>query len=123
MTELTTEEKEIIATALWHYLKDEYRELCDFKYVIEHREAVTINGETCYKYECPIQTIYLNNDAYAVTYEKQYVVDYDGDGVIDYYYDFNDDGITDEAGTYDYIGPWEWKRDSIGGGGAMDWQL
>lgn len=107
MTELTSDEKETIKTALTHYLKNEYRILADFEKVIENREEVENN---IWMYPCPIQTIYLDETFYAVTYGKQRVTD------DKYEYNFTDidvDPSEDNGDIYDYTTSLEWKRDTI----------
>lgn len=71
---ITTEEKEGLIRILHHYLRNDLCELTDFEKVIETRTPLTINNEQCYQYNCPIQTIYLNTEGYAVDYKRQHIV-------------------------------------------------
>ena len=96
---------ETITCALMHYHATRYHLITDYTKVILSREEITVNNTTIYKYPCPCQTIYLDSEHYAVTYDKQHVID------DKYYYDFNPD-MEDIAGTYEEIGSYEWKRNS-----------
>jgi len=68
--ELTEEETEQIACAINHYLQSQYRRITDIYAVIENRELVE---EGIWKYPCPCQTIYLDDNAYAVNAGRQIV--------------------------------------------------
>ena len=84
---LTREETEKIATALFHYHRNRYRRITDYYKVITQRTEV---AEGIYKYPCPVQDIYLDEECYAVEHGKQHV--------IKYYYDENDEIIVDQNG-------------------------
>ena len=101
---VTSEEIEMLKYPLKHYLKDSVVKLCNFETVITNREEVE---EGIYEYKCPLQTVWLNEEGYAVTYGNQYVID------DEYYYDFNTYSTEiDLAGTYEYINTLEWKNNS-----------
>lgn len=101
---LTEDEIEELSVILFHYLKPEYRRLCDFETVIQERNTLTVDGETVYAYECPCQTIYLNTENYPITYGKQ-LVDIEDDG---YYYQFVEDDTINTV--MDRVTSYEWKR-------------
>ncbi len=88
------------------------RRITDFKQVINDREALTVAGKTIYKYECPVQTIYLNEDGYAVNYEKQ-IITSDEYGIMQYYYLFITGDPERVALEAEHITRWEWKRNFI----------
>ena len=104
---LTDTERWTLHNVLQHYHRLEYHRVTDYDKVIDQRQEVT---EGVWMYPCPLQPIYLDANYYAVTYDKQYVIDGD------YYYDFNEDTELETAGTYTYINPYEWKRGSEYGG-------
>lgn len=103
---LSDDDIETITCALKHYHATRYHGITDYTKVINAREEISINNTTVYKYPCPCQTIYLDENHYAITYDKQYIIDNY------YYYDFNPDTTDDIAGTYEQIGTYEWKRTS-----------
>ena len=142
--ELTTDEKETIKAALWHYHQNKYHRITDYDKVIQNRQQIT---ENIYYYPCPLQDIYLDNNAYAVSYGRQ--------SVWTIYYNENNEIISDSAtnptppneyhhstttvyydpretiteipqnyeGDVNYplieLGDIEWQRDSSGGGGVI----
>ena len=142
---LTEEERDEIKSALWHYLLDKYRRITDLDAVINQRTEVTSG---IYEYPCPCQTVYLDENAYAVTYGRQtvgtrYIND---DELVAYttdtnptppeeeytkvirsvFYDFREETPTvpeNYTGDVGYIptklGPYEWKRSNSGGGGVI----
>lgn len=148
MTEetLTQEERDEIKSALWHYLLDKYRRITNLDAVIDQRTEVTSG---IYEYPCPCQTVYLDENAYAVTYGRQTVgTRYinDDDELVAYttdtnptppeeeytkvirsvFYDFREETPTvpeNYTGDVGYIptklGPYEWKRSNSGGGGVI----
>ena len=78
---LTEEETEKIACAINHYLESQYLRITDVYSVIENRELVEENPNI-WAYHCPCQTIYLDDNAYAVNCGRQYVskIYYNSDG-------------------------------------------
>ena len=106
---LTSEEIEKLTCALKHYHLSDYHHITDYYKVIDNRTELTVNNETVYKYKCPCQTIYLDSENYAITYDKQYVIE------DMYYYDFNKEHSPDLPGTYTEIGTQEWLRNSAHG--------
>ena len=98
---------ETIETALRHYHKQEYQVATDYEKVINNREEIEMDGYRLYKYNCPGQTIYLDDTMYPVSYENQLV---EGDW---YYYNFSDEPVDPELrqyDLYDYKISFEWKR-------------
>lgn len=85
---LTTDEIETIKSALWHYHLNKYHRITDYNKVVENREQV---DENIYYYPCPLQDVYLDNDAYAVTYGRQ--------SVYFKYYNEDDELLTDNNGV------------------------
>lgn len=81
---LTYDETQTIISALWHYHLDKYHAVTDYYKVVEERVEVE---EGIYMYPCPLQPVYLDEDAYAVTYDRQLVWFY--------YFDENDEFILD----------------------------
>jgi hypothetical protein len=70
MTTLSEEETEKIACAINHYLQPQYSRITDIYSVIETRQEIEPG---IWAYYCPCQTIYLDDDAYAVNCGRQYV--------------------------------------------------
>lgn len=70
--EITEDEAEKIAIAIRHYLRGEYLRILDVYSVIENRELVD-DDPVIWAYHCPCQTVYLDEDAYAVDCGRQYV--------------------------------------------------
>lgn len=100
---------ELLSAVLKYYHTTKFNYCTDYEKVIAAREPVTIDGVECYKYKCPGQDIYLNQDNYPVTYDKQLIKD----GY--YYYTFrNQDADPDDISVYDYKIPYEWKRYEVG---------
>ena len=99
---------ETISSALKHYHKVEYQKVTDYEKVISNRTSLTVDGTTVYRYDCPMQTIYLNGQHYPITYGNQRVdEDY-------YYYNFNDPSMTsDDVDFYTYKVKYEWKREHV----------
>jgi hypothetical protein len=95
-----------IETALRHYHKEEYQTVTDYQKVIDNRTELTVDGVTLYKYDCPLQTIYLKEDNYPVTQGNQKV-----DSTY-YYYTFSGSNIDPEhdVDKYTYKVSYEWKR-------------
>lgn len=143
---LTEDERGEIKSALWHYLLSKYRRITNLDAVIDQRIEVT---EGVYAYPCPCQTVYLDDNAYAVTYGRQTVgTRYinDEDELVAYvtdtiptppeeeytkvirsvFYDFREE-IPEVPLNYDgdlnyrptKLGSYEWKRDKSGGGGVI----
>ena len=140
---LTTPEKEAIVIALNHYLLDEYHRLADYWNIVDHRSLVE---EGVYMYPCPVQKIYLDEENYAVTYDRQTVwtvyLNEEGNVLCDttsnnptppqeydsvkreVYYDFRetipdtpvDDTVNANVATF--VADYEWKRSTSGGGGV-----
>ena len=108
---LSDDDIETITCALKHYHATRYQGITDYTKVINAREEITVNEDTFYKYPCPCQTIYLDDECYAVEYDKQHIIDEK------YYYYFNPETVDDIAGTYEEIGSYEWKRTST----TEDW--
>lgn len=148
---LTEEETEKIACAINHYLQSQYLRITDVYSVIEQRELV---GEepNVWAYNCPCQTIYLDDDAYAVNWGKQIVekifFNEHGEILLDQtgqfikeaepqeydhyvakvYYDPRTEvtvpeqdfeGDVNTLPSYIYLGDYEWKRTTPGGGGII----
>ena len=107
---LTDDDIETITCALKHYLQTNFQLITDFTKVIQNRTELEVEIDnttmTLYKYECPGQTIYLDNTHYPWTYDNQLVVN------DEYLYDFNEDNLEDTPGTYTYINTSEWQRTS-----------
>ena len=99
---------ETISSVLKHYHKVEYQVMTDYEKVISNRTTLAVDNTTVYKYDCPMQTIYLNGQHYPITYGNQRVdEDY-------YYYNFNDPNMTsDDVDFYTYKVKYEWKRDNV----------
>ena len=98
---LTDEEIESITTALRFYLRGIYVDVTDFEHVIQNRTEPTTG---VYEYDCPGQKIWLNNKNYAVTYGRQKIQDGK------YYYKWTNDNTLGEDMTYEYVCPYEWKK-------------
>lgn len=74
MTTLSEEETEKIACAINHYLQPQYSRITDIYTVIENRRQVPTQDESIiWAYDCPCQTVYLDEDAYAVDCGRQVV--------------------------------------------------
>lgn len=99
---------EEICEVLRFYHKVEYRGTVDYGKVVENRTTLTVDGDTLYQYNCPLQTIYLDDTNYPVTYGRQKVdEDY-------YYYDFSTESVDpDFVDQYTYRVPYEWKREEV----------
>lgn len=97
---------ETITSALQHYHKPDYQIMTDYEKVIENRKELTVNGNILYQYNCPLQTIYLDESNYPISYKNQRV---EGDY---YYYYFGDDEVDPDVDTdkYSYKVDYEWKR-------------
>lgn len=97
---LTSDEREEIATVLNHYLLNEYRRVTNYYKAIDNRVEVETG---IYMYPCPIQKIYLDDENYAVTYDRQTVwtayLDEDGSIV----YDTTDNNPTPPQAEYDTV--------------------
>jgi len=106
LEELEEQERLIqIETALRHYHNVDYQVMTDYQKVISNRGTLTVNNTTVYKYECPLQTIYLKEDNYPITIDRQRV---DSDY---YYYNFGPDVVeSDDVPEYTYKVRYEWKR-------------
>lgn len=124
---LTNEQIEEITYPLKHYHLTKYHEVTDYEKIIQNRTEIqdeTIG--TIYKYECPNQDIYLDENNYAVTYDKQHVITtyYDDNDFIintpdttapaeyarvevEVYYEFP---YESEVGTYTYLNSYEWHK-------------
>lgn len=139
MTELTDEEKEDIACAIRHYLLSKYFPITDIYTVIDNRVLLD-DDPVIYAYYCPCQTIYLDENYYAVRCGRQYIEYYDSEGKSveegEEYdpeksmvtYDFRDeipytpigfDGDTSIGAAMTRLGSYEWKRSKPGGGGII----
>lgn len=70
--EITEEEAEKIACAIRHYLHPDYLHIVDVYSVIENRQLVD-DDPVIWAYHCPCQSIYLDDDCYAVDCGRQYV--------------------------------------------------
>lgn len=114
---LENEHRELIekvSGVLNHYLSNEYKILSNYEIIIDNRREITVHGETIYAYDCPCQTIYLDENLYAVTYDRQKVED------DKYYYNFTSiESNPNMKDIYTYIAPYEWKRSTSGGGGVI----
>lgn len=86
------------------YHKAEYRMITDYEKVVENKTTTTLDGETIYVFEAPGQTIYLNEDGYAVTIGPQMV---DGEHN-QYLYNWHYPNGSD----FDYVGRYEWMKRS-----------
>lgn len=119
---LTDEEREILTTILYHYLRNEYRSLADMDKVIDSRESIIteIDGVNTliYKYPCPCQAIYLDEDNEPVTYAEQCIIYDDITDTMRYRYDFKEYDPRDMP-WYEDLGPVDWHRDEPGGGGVQ----
>ena len=118
-----TEEKrywELVASVLEYYHRIDFRATADYERTARNRtvndDATEEYGETIYEYNCPMQTIYLTEDHYPVSYGEQYV-----DEEQEWYmYNFNDElDVTDlyiadeNSDNFEYKIPYEWKREEI----------
>lgn len=103
--------KEATINALMHYHKLEYQMITDYSKVYDNRTTIILDNVTLYKYECVAQTIYLKEDNYPVSYDKQAV---DNDW---YYYNFDTNlaQSSDEKKVYTHRVSYEWKRNTIWG--------
>lgn len=97
----TEDEIGAIRTALLFYLNGLYVDVTDFNHVITNRTEPTPG---VYQYDCPGQTLWLNDENYAVTYQRQKVTD----GKV--YYRWTDDPSVEEDMAYEYLCPYEWKK-------------
>lgn len=89
---LTEEETEKIACAINHYLRPDYWRITDVYTIIENR--ILIDDENMiWKYPCPCQNIYLDEDAYAVNFGRQYV--------FTTYYNEHGEALVDHEGHID----------------------
>jgi hypothetical protein len=141
---LTEQQRGEIKSALWHYLLDKYRRITNLDAVIDQRTEVTTG---VYAYPCPCQTVYLDENAYAVSYGRQtiYTRYVNDDELVSVstdtiptppegeytsvirsvFYDFRDE-IPEVPQDYDgdlgflptKLGSYEWKRNTPGGGGV-----
>lgn len=105
--EYSKDPNEKIVTALKHYLKTDYHLLSDFYKIVENREEVATG---IYKYSCPFQIIYLDDECYPMTRGNQ-KVDIENNR---YYYNFNQVSAnsTSEEDLFECIGTYEWKRNT-----------
>lgn len=95
----------VISRILRFYHRPDLRQITEYENIVHLGEEITVNGESCMAYPCPMQTIYLNEDGYAVTHERQ-KVDTEKNA---YYYKFTDEDVADDI-AFEYICPYEWKR-------------
>ena len=98
---LTDDEIGAITTALQFYLRGVYADIIDFEQVILDR---TEPSPGIFQYDCPGQTVWLDNKNYAVTYERQKIQD----GKV--YYKWIDDQSVEDDMAFEYICPLEWKK-------------
>ena len=101
MTEQEVMSKE--ECALRYYHKSIYASVTDYPTIIANKTEVS---EGIYAYKCPGQTIYLDSDAYAVTYDRQ-IVDTEENA---YYYKFTDDDDIETDMAYEYVTTYEWQK-------------
>ena len=135
---LTDDEIEEIACAIRHYLLSKYMPITDVYASIDNRVLID-DDPVIYAYYCPCQTIYLDENSYAVECGRQHIEFNDSEGkpVIDggdydpeksiVTYDFRDnigylppdfDGDTSIGAAMTLLGSYEWKRSKSGGGGV-----
>ena len=91
---------------LEHYHKPELRRVTSYTKAVANQEEITVNGTTLYKYTLPMQTIYLNNTGYPVTYDNQKV----DTAKNAYYYRWNLDPEVDEDVAFEYLCPYEYMK-------------
>ena len=107
--DLTESDIELISSILRYYHKPEFRGITDYRTAVLNRKEIS---EGIWEYKCPCQTIYLNNEHYAVEYGRQHT----NGGY--YSYDFNTYENNNEEElpyTYDILTKLEWKRTKPGG--------
>ena len=95
----------VVSRILRFYHKPELRQITDYEQTVTLGTEITVNGETIMSYPCPMQTIYLNENGYPITYDRQ-KVDPEKNA---YYYKFTDEDVDDDI-AYEYICQYEWKR-------------
>lgn len=112
---------ELVASVLEYYHRIDFRATADYERTARNRtvnaDATAQYGETIYEYNCPLQTIYLTEDHYPVSWEEQYV-----DEEQEWYmYNFDDDLFVsdlieteDDSTNIKYRVPYEWKREEVG---------
>lgn len=103
MTSETIDEDtlEMLEYPLKHYMNRVFIGVIDFRKTILSREEV---DEGIYKYDTPGQYIYLDENGYAVTYDRQRVAD----GKV--YYKFTDLlGVPDDI-AFEFVATYEWKK-------------
>lgn len=96
-----------VEAALRHYHKQDFQIFTDYEKVFKNRTSLVVDNQTIYKYDCPMQTIYLNSDNYPITIGNQKVdANY-------YYYIFDHNlgaGDVEDVTQYTYKVKYEWKR-------------
>lgn len=70
--EITEDEADKIATAIRHYLLPDFLNITDVYSVIANRELID-EDPNIWAYHCPCQTVYLDDECYAVDCGRQYV--------------------------------------------------
>ena len=98
---LTDDEIEAISTALQFYLRGVYTDITDFETIVQNR---TEPSPGIFQYNCPGQTIWLNSENYAVTYERQRIQNGK------YYYKWTDDPSVEDDMAFEYVCKYEWKK-------------
>ena len=94
-----------VSHILEHYHKPGYRIITDYEKVVANAEELTENGMHLTKYECPGQTIYLNDEGYPVTIDRQ-KVDIEKNA---YFYRWTDEDV-DEDVAFEYVAPYEYMK-------------
>ena len=95
-----------------HYHKPDYRAITDYEKVVQNKTTTSLDGDTIYIFEPPGQTIYLNEEGYPVNIGSQKV---DTTNNL-YFYKWNNDPNVEEDTAYEYVAPYEWKKEQ------QEWQ-
>ena len=103
MTEeqISEDEIDMLEYPLKHYINPVFRGVLNYRKTILNRTEVE---EGVYEYDTPGRYIYLDSEGYAVTYERQKVVD---DKV---YYKFTDLLDVPEDMAFEFVATLEWKK-------------
>lgn len=104
MTMIKTDEE--LEHILEFYHKPELKDITDYEKAVTTQEEITYNNTTIYKYTLPMQTIYLDETGYPITYDHQ-KVDPEKNA---YYYKWNDDPEVEEDTAYEYVTRYEYMK-------------
>lgn len=107
---------ELVASVLEYYHRRDYRGTADYLRIVEKRtvnaDATNEYGETVYEYACPFQPIYLTEEHYPVSWQRQKV-----DDELEWYmYNFSEmdsDLNGDETYLYTYKVAYDWKKEQV----------